>query len=165
MLRAFKSSRRQSSLPPSWASRKQKPSKARLSFLGCPGEDLNLHAFRHYHLKVACLPISTPGQMSLRDVGAVYTILLLFQAKRNDPPISVICAGSGTRTRTTVLESRNFKSPMSTIPSSRQCRHDSIKWLDNHAVYDKVTKRLGGEVVTLWIANPPCAGSIPARDS
>src|SRR3989338_333676 len=69
MLRAFKSSRRQSSLPPSWASRKQKPSKARLSFLGCPGEDLNLHAFRHYHLKVARLPITPPGQMTTLFCG------------------------------------------------------------------------------------------------
>lgn len=25
--------------------------------IGCARQDLNLHAFRHYHLKVACLPI------------------------------------------------------------------------------------------------------------
>ncbi len=29
---------------------------------GCPGEDLNLHAFRLIHLKDKCLPISTPGR-------------------------------------------------------------------------------------------------------
>ncbi len=28
----------------------------------CPRLDLNQHAFRHIHLKDACLPISTPGQ-------------------------------------------------------------------------------------------------------
>src|SRR5438105_15604193 len=33
------------------------------SSLMCAGEDLNLHAFRHYHLKVACLPISAPAQV------------------------------------------------------------------------------------------------------
>ena len=37
---------------------------AALIFLVCPGEDLNLHALRHIHLKDACLPISTPGQVS-----------------------------------------------------------------------------------------------------
>lgn len=31
----------------------------------CPGEDLNLHALRHIHLKDACIPISTPGQVSM----------------------------------------------------------------------------------------------------
>ena len=29
----------------------------------CPGEDLNLHVFRHYHLKVAWLPITAPGHI------------------------------------------------------------------------------------------------------
>lgn len=27
----------------------------------CPGEDSNLHAFRHMHLKHTCLPITPPG--------------------------------------------------------------------------------------------------------
>ena len=28
----------------------------------CPGQDLNLHALRRYHLKVVRLPISPPGR-------------------------------------------------------------------------------------------------------
>lgn len=41
----------------------------------CPGEDLNLHALRHYHLKVASIPISPPGQTqtSLFMVFIVYS--------------------------------------------------------------------------------------------
>jgi hypothetical protein len=32
----------------------------------CPGQDLNLHALRRYHLKVVRLPISPPGRRSSR---------------------------------------------------------------------------------------------------
>ncbi len=34
-----------------------------LRFARCPGEDLNLHTFRHIHLKDACIPISPPGHI------------------------------------------------------------------------------------------------------
>jgi hypothetical protein len=30
--------------------------------LECPGADSNRYAFRHHPLKMACLPISPPGQ-------------------------------------------------------------------------------------------------------
>src|SRR2546421_12682324 len=30
--------------------------------LGCPGQDLNLHASRRYHLKVVRLPVPPPGR-------------------------------------------------------------------------------------------------------
>ena len=33
---------------------------ARINHL-CPGKDLNLHTFRHTHLKRTCIPISPPG--------------------------------------------------------------------------------------------------------
>src|SRR5690606_33183742 len=32
----------------------------------CPGEDLNLHVFRHTHLKRAWLPVTAPGQVLTR---------------------------------------------------------------------------------------------------
>ena len=38
-----------------------------LSLLWCPGEDSNLHALRHMHLKHASLPISAPGRMGTID--------------------------------------------------------------------------------------------------
>lgn len=37
---------------------------AGLICLWCPGEDLNLHALRHIHLKDACIPISPPGHFN-----------------------------------------------------------------------------------------------------
>src|SRR3989344_3611012 len=36
--------------------------KSRLVRLWCPGQELNLQAFRRYHLKVVRVPISPPGQ-------------------------------------------------------------------------------------------------------
>src|SRR6476469_3824891 len=30
--------------------------------VGCPGADSNRDAFRHYPLKIACLPVSPPGR-------------------------------------------------------------------------------------------------------
>jgi hypothetical protein len=38
--------------------------------LYCPGQDLNLHALRRYHLKVVRLPIPPPG----RSCGRVYAV-------------------------------------------------------------------------------------------
>src|SRR5690606_32072274 len=31
-------------------------------FVWCPGRDSNPHSFRHYPLKIACLPVPPPGQ-------------------------------------------------------------------------------------------------------
>src|SRR6185503_67829 len=35
----------------------------RPSLIECPGADSNRYAFRHHPLKMACLPISPPGQL------------------------------------------------------------------------------------------------------
>ena len=35
--------------------------------VGCPGADSNRDAFRHYPLKIACLPVSPPG----REAGKI----------------------------------------------------------------------------------------------
>ena len=42
-------------------------------FSWCPGEDLNLHTFRHIHLKDTCIPISPPGHTSF-EVAPLCTI-------------------------------------------------------------------------------------------
>src|SRR5688500_468813 len=34
---------------------------------GCPGADSNRDAFRHYPLKIACLPVSPPGRAAQQD--------------------------------------------------------------------------------------------------
>ena len=35
----------------------------------CPGADSNRYAFRHHPLKMACLPISPPGQLFIKTTG------------------------------------------------------------------------------------------------
>jgi hypothetical protein len=35
--------------------------------VGCPGADSNRDAFRHYPLKIACLPVSPPGRAAQQD--------------------------------------------------------------------------------------------------
>src|SRR5215210_8832087 len=35
--------------------------------VGCPGADSNRDAFRHYPLKIACLPVSPPGRAGEQD--------------------------------------------------------------------------------------------------
>src|SRR6476619_7931315 len=35
----------------------------------CPGADSNRDAFRHYPLKIACLPVSPPGRAAEQDSG------------------------------------------------------------------------------------------------
>ncbi len=61
----FKSSRKRSSSLSSWAPYKSKSHlRAIKIYLWCPGEDLNLHTFRHIHLKDTCIPISPPGHRS-----------------------------------------------------------------------------------------------------
>src|SRR5678809_1700846 len=35
--------------------------------VGCPGADSNRDAFRHYPLKIACLPVSPPGRAAEQD--------------------------------------------------------------------------------------------------
>jgi hypothetical protein len=47
----------------------------------CPGEDLNLHALRHIHLKDACIPISSPGH------EPSHTNRFLFSVN-GEPPLS-----------------------------------------------------------------------------
>lgn len=37
-----------------------------MRFVWCPGRDSNPHSFRHYPLKIACLPISPPGPSARR---------------------------------------------------------------------------------------------------
>ena len=66
---AFKSSRRVCRHPASWAQMKKRP---KAFFHLCPGEDLNLHGLLHYHLKVARLPITPPGQ-TLSPTSSVAT--------------------------------------------------------------------------------------------
>src|SRR6185312_13364999 len=36
----------------------------------CPGADSNRYAFRHYPLKIACLPVSPPGRAAEQDSPA-----------------------------------------------------------------------------------------------
>jgi hypothetical protein len=43
--------------------RAQNPHQCGFCARVCPGEDLNLHALRHMHLKHTCLPITPPGQV------------------------------------------------------------------------------------------------------
>src|SRR3954465_4535513 len=51
-------------------SQKKKPVFRRVR---CPGQDLNLHALRRYHLKVVRLPIPPPGRVvALRSAGELY---------------------------------------------------------------------------------------------
>src|SRR4026209_2529912 len=38
--------------------------------VGCPGADSNRDAFRHYPLKIACLPVSPPGRAAEQDSPA-----------------------------------------------------------------------------------------------
>ena len=42
------------------------PSEETLTGFWCPGQESNLHASRHTHLKRARLPIPPPGQLALR---------------------------------------------------------------------------------------------------
>ena len=39
--------------------------------LECPGEGSNLHTFRHVLLRHACIPISPPGLVAIRDVLSI----------------------------------------------------------------------------------------------
>jgi hypothetical protein len=59
--------------------------------LWCPGEDLNLHALRHMHLKHTCLPITPPGQ-----VCAHYTTASSFASSTT----GVVSAASASITAT-----------------------------------------------------------------
>ncbi len=38
--------------------------------VGCPGADSNRDAFRHYPLKIACLPVSPPGRKQRSKIAA-----------------------------------------------------------------------------------------------
>jgi hypothetical protein len=38
--------------------------------VGCPGADSNRDAFRHYPLKIACLPVSPPGRARRSKIAA-----------------------------------------------------------------------------------------------
>ena len=40
----------------------------------CPGEDLNLHAFRHQLLKLTCMPFHHPGTIFLNPLAQVPSI-------------------------------------------------------------------------------------------
>src|SRR3989344_3220232 len=53
--------------------------QGRLFCLLCPGEDSNLQALRHYHLKVASLPISPPGH--------AFILLHLYQLQEWGPQL------------------------------------------------------------------------------
>ncbi len=44
----------------------------------CPGQDLNLHALRRYHLKVVRLPISPPGRITKIQYSRYFFNSLLF---------------------------------------------------------------------------------------
>src|SRR5690554_3956806 len=44
---------------------------SRLLQIWCPGPDSNRHSFRYHPLKMACLPVSPPGQHSLLEVREI----------------------------------------------------------------------------------------------
>ena|GEM_PF-4829325 len=45
----------------------------------CPGEDSNLHAFRHTHLKGNRLPITTPGHHPFKDLPTIRSAFSIFK--------------------------------------------------------------------------------------
>src|ERR1700710_3116189 len=53
----------------------------------CPGADSNRYAFRHHPLKMACLPISPPGQTTTALVRRTFETAAqaLFTTKKTGP--------------------------------------------------------------------------------
>src|SRR5690554_1105820 len=55
---------------------------SRLTQIWCPGPDSNRHSFRYHPLKMACLPVSPPGQHSLLEVRELRLPTLAFATCR-----------------------------------------------------------------------------------
>ena len=54
--------------------------------LSCPGADSNRYAFRHHPLKMACLPISPPGQSHLQLAASDKLLAELLRGRRGSNP-------------------------------------------------------------------------------
>src|SRR5690554_241162 len=70
---------------------------SRLLQIWCPGPDSNRHSFRYHPLKMACLPVSPPGQHSLLEVreirlpGPGFATCAFFNSRR----AGITCRGPG----------------------------------------------------------------------
>ncbi len=67
-----------------------------MNFIWCRRRDSNSHSFRHYHLKIACLPIS-PRRLhfcvqQVPDINLTYclTLDLEFTLKIHKPPLTMV---------------------------------------------------------------------------
>jgi hypothetical protein len=94
-----------------------------LNYWKCPGADSNRYALRHHPLKMACLPISPPGQNLSPQSAVCRETELIFQTKTTGPTglepatsrVTVECSNQ------TELRPQLLKSGSETPSSPRTC--------------------------------------------